>query len=88
MPLPGSPNLGLLAFKLFASDLAADQASEAQEGFVDAAVPLSHHPPGQTPRSALCVPSRTGFSTRKRMRQPTEKSLRRLVRELGTYAYK
>jgi hypothetical protein len=24
----------------------------------------------------------------KRMRQPAEKSLRRLVRELGTYAYK
>jgi hypothetical protein len=47
MPLPGPPNLGLLAFKLFASD----QAGEAQEGFVDAAVPLSHHPPGQTPRS-------------------------------------
>jgi hypothetical protein len=47
MPLPGPPNLGLLAFKLFASDLAADQAGEAQEGFVDAAV----HPPGQTPRS-------------------------------------
>ena len=64
MPLPGPPNLGLLAFKLFASDLAADQAGEAQEGFVDAAVPLSHCPPDLfLLPAALYVPGRTGFST-------------------------
>ena len=95
MPLPGPPNLGLLAFKLFASDLAADQAGEAQEGFVDAAVPLSHHPPGQTPRSESFLlncralrPRPNRLLDMKTDAAACRKSLRRLVRELGTYAYK